>query len=100
MSTGSPLALALLKGREKLNAGRGSLVPPIDISELIDGDLCMENTEGDIGEVDIALPLESLRGARIGTPFEKPSSELSDMDLGLGVLCANGDRGGASARES
>ena len=99
-STGSPLALALLKGREKLNAGRGNLVPPIEISELIDGDLAIECTPGEIGEVDMPLPAESFRGDNTGTPLENPSSELSDIDLGLGVLCANGDRGGARARKS
>ena len=84
-----------------MKAGRGNLVPPTEISELIDGDLGIENTDGDIGEVDIPLPVESFRcGDRTGTPLEKPSSELSDIDLGLGVLWANGDRGGANARES
>lgn len=98
ISIGSPLALALLNGREKLNAGRGRRVPPIEISELIDGDL---GIEVDIGEVDMPLAPESFRGGdRMGTPNEEPSSELSDIDLGLGVLCAKGDRGGASARRS
>ena len=60
-SAGTPLALALLKGREKLNAGRGSRVPPIDISELIDGDLGMENIEGERGEVDVPLAPECFR---------------------------------------
>ena len=100
MSTGSPLALALLNGREKLNAGRGRRVPPIEISELIDGDLGIQNIGGEIGEVDMPLLLESFRGERTGKPLENPSSELSDIDLGLGVLCAKGDRGGARARES
>jgi len=60
ISTGNPFMLARLSGREKLNAGLGSRVPPIDISELIDGDLVV-CVFGDIGEVENPLPLEAFR---------------------------------------
>jgi hypothetical protein len=85
-----------------LNAGRGSRVPPTDISELIDGDLGIPYIPGEIGDVDITLPEESLRcGDTLCVPLvARSSSELSDIDLGLGVLCENGDRGGAKALES
>jgi len=85
-SMGIPVPLALLKGREKLKEGRGSLVPPTEISELMEGDLAKK--EGEMGEVDMPLPAEGLRcGDSPGTACEEPSSELSDIDLGLGVLC-------------
>jgi hypothetical protein len=101
MSIDIPVTLALLRGLEKLNAGRGSRVPPTDISELFEGDLGIENIKGDIGDADIRLPEDNVRcGDRTGAPLDKPSSELSDIDLGLGVLCAKGDLGGANARES
>lgn len=102
ISTGSPLALARLNGREKLNAGLGRCVPPTDISELIDDDLAMYIL-GDIGDVENPLPEESFRcGEEVSGCFVLwSSSELSmDIDLGLAVLCAKGDLGGANALES
>jgi hypothetical protein len=101
----SPLVLALLKGLEKLKAGRGRRVPPTDISELIEGDLgtFILYISGEIGDVDNPLPDKGLQcGDTLCVPLEvaKSSSELSDIDLGLGVLCENGDRGGANALES
>jgi len=60
-SAGIPFTLALLKGREKLNAGRGKRVPPTDISEEIDGDLWIGCIVGDIGEVDSPLLDDSFR---------------------------------------
>jgi hypothetical protein len=56
---------------------------------------------GDIGDVEKPLPEENFRcGDILGRELDvlpESSSELSiDIDLGLGVLCANGDRGGAS----
>jgi hypothetical protein len=56
---------------------------------------------GDIGDVDMPLLEESFRRGDNATPFEVEisSSELSEIDLGLGVLCEKGDRGGASAAE-
>lgn len=77
-------------------------MPPTDISELIDGDLAMY-IFGDMGDVENPLPVESFRcGEEVVGGFELwSSSELSmDIDLGLGVLCAKGDRGGANALES
>lgn len=100
ISIGNPFALARLNGREKLKAGLGNRVPPADISEPIDGDLPMY-IWGDIGDVEKPLPEENVRcGDILGRGLDvlpESSSELSiDIDLGLGVLCANGDRGGAS----
>lgn len=48
--------LARLIGLEKLNAGRGSLVPPRDTSELIDDDLPIEYMAGEIGAEENPLP--------------------------------------------
>jgi hypothetical protein len=100
ISTGNPFILARLKGLEKLKAGLGNRVPPIDISELIDGDLPIY-IWGEIWASEKALPEENFRcGDVSGRGLEallKSSSELSiDIDLGLEVLCAKGDRGGAS----
>lgn len=92
-----------LIGLEKLNAGRGSRVPPTDISELMDGDL-VEYMVGDVGEFDIPLPVDNFRcgdAADGGFRELKSSSEPSmDIDLGLGVRWLYGDRGGANALES
>lgn len=77
-------------------------MPPTDISELIDGDLAMYIL-GDIGDVENPLPEESFRcGEEVSGCFALwSSSELSmDIDLGLVVLCAKGDLGGANALES
>lgn len=60
-SAGIPVALALLNGREKLNAGRGRRVPPMEISELIDGDLGIGCIAGDLGDVDNPLLVDSFR---------------------------------------
>jgi hypothetical protein len=97
---GNPFKLARLKGLEKLKAGLGNRLPPADTSELIDGDLPMYIC-GDIGDVEKPLPPENFRcGDILGRGLDvllSSSSELSiDIDLGLGVLCANGDRGGNS----
>ena len=61
MSIGSPVALARLNGREKLNAGRGKRVPPMDMSELMEGDLRRECADGDIGEAENPLLEENFR---------------------------------------
>lgn len=109
ISTGAgadmPLMLARLNGLEKLKAGFGRCVPPTDLSELMDGDLAAadEKNPGDIpvGEADKPLPIDGFRCSDMpGTRLAKSSSELSDIDLGLGVLCAKGDLGGANALES
>ena len=65
-SAGIPCMLDLLIGLEKLNAGRGSVVPPTDISELIEGDRAMNwcVTVGDeIGDVEKPLPPENDRSS-------------------------------------
>lgn len=75
----------------------------MDTSELTEGDRTFESNPGEIpvGEDDKPLVIEEFRGGdKVGTRLTKSSSELSDMDLGLGVLCAKGDLGGASALES
>jgi hypothetical protein len=102
-STGNPFMLARLIGLEKLNAGRGSRVPPTDISELIDGDR-VEYMVGDVGEFENPLPVDNFRcGDMAGGGFRelKSSSEPSmDIDRGLGVRWLYGERGGANALES
>lgn len=60
---GTPAILALLKGLEKLNAGLGRCVPPIDISELTEGDLTFESNPGEnpVGEDENPLAIEGFR---------------------------------------
>lgn len=60
-STGMPAILARLNGLEKLNAGRGSRVPPIETSELIDPERAIEYIPGEIGDVENALSEEKVR---------------------------------------
>lgn len=57
------LVLDRLRGREKLNAGRGRW-PVLEASELIDGDRGRDRVNGDMGECGIDMPLleDSLRG--------------------------------------
>jgi hypothetical protein len=83
-----------------LKAGRGRRVPPTETSELTDPDRAIEYIPGDMGDDEKALSDENVRlGDR--ARWLESSSELSkDIALGLGVRCANGDRGGANARES
>lgn len=67
----SPFVLARLRGREKLNAGLGRRVPPVEISELIEGDLGIElYIVGDIGDVEKPLPEDNFRwGAEVGPGY-------------------------------
>jgi hypothetical protein len=88
---GTPVRLALLNGLEKLNEGFGKRVPPTEISELTDGDLPLKSNPGEIrvGDDDNPLPFDGFRCSdKVGTRLAKSSSEISDIDLGLGVLCA------------
>jgi hypothetical protein len=83
MVTGAErLVLDLLKGREKLNDGRGRWPVVFDVSELKDGDRGCERGLADIGEYgsDMALLDDSLRGfENVDPAFELllSSSELS-----------------------
>lgn len=86
-----PLRLTLLSGLEKFNEGFGKCVPPIETSELTEGDLPLYSNPGDIRVGDVESPLAFdifLCIPKVGARVVKSSSELSDNDLGLGVLCA------------
>jgi hypothetical protein len=85
------LRLALLSGLEKLNEGFGKRVPPTEISELTEGDLPLISNPDEIrvGDAESPLAFDVFRCIpKVGARLEKSSSELSDIDLGLGVLCA------------
>lgn len=86
----------LLRGREKLNEGRGS----DSLAESSD----MADSEGDIGwdsglsGVDAALPLEKERLPSPGPPLSSSALSMTDRILAMlrAVLGGNGDFGGAS----
>ena len=57
------LKLELLKGREKFKYDFDRCVPPIEISELRDGDRTCPGTKGETGELaETPLLPESFRG--------------------------------------
>jgi hypothetical protein len=101
-STGG--SLALLKGLEKLKAGRERRLPSTEKLELTDGDRGIEFMKGgDMGELDNPSPEDNFRDSdrySASSEWERLSSESSigdEAEYKLEARFGNGDLGGARA---
>ena len=93
--------LARLMGLEKLNAGRGTCEPPIEYSELREGDrpwaVCAKGANGEFG-MDTLLLDESFLFWENPDPVVEALCSSSELSIGIDLMLACfvcGDLGGA-----